>query len=105
MGTGEGNSTGTGSWAWEGGWTYENVLGTGSVDQWHHYVFQWDKNGIAGLGDKTLAIFVDGNLNSHSWNQVGQFVPVGGSLNLITAATTNPLLPRPLGEIAIDEFK
>jgi small nuclear ribonucleoprotein (snRNP)-like protein len=54
-----------------GTWTYERVLGTGKTEQWHHYALVWDKNGIAGIGDgqKKLAIFLDGKLNSTSWRR------------------------------------
>ncbi|WP_315859265.1 MULTISPECIES: FG-GAP-like repeat-containing protein [unclassified Cyanobium] len=103
-GSGVGNHTGTGDFGY---WTYEDVLGAGLVDEWHHYVYQWNEDGIPGLGDRKLAIYVDGVLNSNRWDQEGRispFIPLtGGTLNLITSG--NPPPANPLGEVAIDEFK
>lgn len=103
-GSGFRNATGTGRF---GSWSYETVLGGGAVDAWHHYTYQWDQDGISGLGDRKLAIFVDGVLASNRWNQEGQaspFIPLtGGSLNLIMPG--NPPPNRPLGEVTVDEFK
>jgi len=103
-GSGFQNSTGTGGF---GGWSYETVLGGGSVGEWHNYVYQWDMDGIAGLGDRKLAIYVDGVLTSNRWEQEGQvspFIPLtGGSLNFITTANSPP--DKPLGEVIIDELK
>ena len=93
--------TGTGG---DGGWTYENIFGAGHVDEWHHYVFQWNKDGIPGVanGQQKVALFVDGVLNSGSWFERGPFVPLtGGTVNLITTGNPPPLP----GEVAIDELK
>jgi hypothetical protein len=47
-----------------GTWTYTQVLGAGTVADWHHYALVWDKDGIAGLdGRPTVAVFLDGRLH------------------------------------------
>ena len=95
-------ATGTGS---DGSWTYADIFGAGHVDEWHHYVFQWNKDGIPGVanGQQKVALFVDGVLNSGSWHGAGTFVPLtGGTVNLITAGNPPPVTP---GEVAIDELK
>jgi len=55
-------STGTGVF---GTWTYEQVLGTGQVERWHHDALVWDKDGIPNVDDRTrtIALFLDGKLN------------------------------------------
>jgi hypothetical protein len=97
--------TGTGLF---GSWTYEDIFGVSQVEEWHHYVLQWNKNGLPGVdnGQQKIAIFVDGGLNSGSWHvnpQGENFVPLlGGTLNLITTGGAPLVSP---GEIAIDELK
>ena len=97
---GHGFTAGTGSY---GSWTYEQVLGTGQVENWHHYALVWNKNGIAGVADgtKKVAVFLDGQLNSGRWSNWGnEFVPLtGGELGLIS----NQGLSQ--GSVAIDNIK
>ncbi len=98
--------TGTGLY---GSYTYEQILGAGQVGDWHHYVFQWNKDGIPGIdnGQQKLAIFIDGVLNSGRWQVADGSPGTFGSftscptLNLIT--TGNPGDVN--GQVAIDEFK
>lgn len=54
---------GTGTY---GSWTYEQVLGVGKAEDWHHYAMVWDKDGIAKVGDgrQRVAVYLDGVLNS-----------------------------------------
>ena len=90
---GHGFKTGTGPYRSPSGgtcWTYEEVLGTGQVEAWHHYALVWDENGIAGVGDgtKKVAVFLDGQLNSGIWYDYfggdSELVPLtGGELGLI----------------------
>jgi PEP-CTERM motif len=99
-----------------GGSTYENVLGTGAVDTWHHYTLKWDQSGLAGLpsyldpGSQKVAVYVDNILRSVSWHIAdgtqGTFPALPGvaTLNLITNAQDFSSFP-PGVRIAIDEFK
>jgi hypothetical protein len=84
-GAGINNSTGTGSY---GSYTYEQVLGTGEADDWHHYALVWDKTGIAGVADgsQTVAVFLDGEQESGRWQYFGNsaFEPLAaGELVLV----------------------
>lgn len=90
-----------------GNWSYETIYGANNVNTWHHYTYMWNKNGIPCLQDpnKKVAIYIDGVLNTTSWNATGQqkFVPLtAGVFNLIT--TGNPPL-TPGGEVAIDNLR
>lgn len=60
-------SAGTGP---AGRWTYARALGSEYTDDWHHYGFVWNANGIKDIADgtKKTAVFIDGKLNSHSWD-------------------------------------
>jgi len=60
---GYGLDVGTGN---NGSWTYEQILGIGQVESWHHYALIWDGNGIEGLGNGRMqcAVFLDGKFNS-----------------------------------------
>lgn len=60
-------SVGTGTW--DDTWTYEKIFGEGKVSEWHHYTFIWNRNGIPGLSEKRVAIYIDNELNSTSQNQ------------------------------------
>ena len=53
-----------------GSWTYARALGTDAVGDWHHYALVWNPAGIPGVADGTrgVAVFVDGRLNTGSWN-------------------------------------
>jgi hypothetical protein len=105
---GVGNSFRTGTGLFDS-WTYEDVLGEGKVADWHHYAFQWNKDGIPRVSDgkQKLAIFIDGVLNSSIWSIVdgtpGTFEPFSScpTLNLITLENPGSVS----GEVAIDEFK
>jgi hypothetical protein len=63
--------------AQSGSWTYARALGTDAVGDWHHYALVWNPAGIPGVidGTRCVAIFVDGRLNTGSWN--GPVVPPG----------------------------
>lgn len=52
-----------------GSWTYARALDGGAPDAWHHYALVWDQDGIKGLADgqHTVAVYVDGKLNSKVW--------------------------------------
>ncbi|WP_232298006.1 PEP-CTERM sorting domain-containing protein [Nitrosospira sp. NpAV] len=84
--------------------SYEDILGTGGEDTWHHYALKWDQDGLADVPNQKVAVYLDGALASASWGMggglsVGTFPALpGGTLNLITGDTT-------IGRIAIDEFK
>lgn len=103
---GVGNSyrSGTGLF---GSYTYEQILGVGQVEEWHHYVFQWNKDGIPGVdnGQQKLAIFIDGILNSNRWSTIspGTFGPFSScpSFDLIGLGNQGNVN----GQLAIDEFK
>jgi len=78
-------SAGTGSY---GSWTYARALGTMAVNDWHHYAFVWASNGISGFGDGThkAAGFVDGRLNTTTWDGYPGHtlvVPMGGRFGLL----------------------
>jgi hypothetical protein len=90
-----------------GNWTYEMVYGAGNVNKWHHYVYEWNKNGIKCLNNpnKKIAIYVDGILNTHSWHAINQqkFLPLtAGVLNLITNGGYQNGVP---GQVIMDELK
>jgi hypothetical protein len=92
--------TGTGP---DGFWTYEQVLGAGQVEEWHHYALVWDENGIAGVDDgtKRVAVFLDGQLESGYWYTAGvpEFVPLTSG-ELLVIANHNVQ-----GSAAIDNIK
>lgn len=71
-------ATGSGRY---GAWTYEQVLGSGQVEEWHHYALVWNSDGIAGVDDGTreVAVFLDGELESGRWETIGDavFLPLG----------------------------
>ena len=103
-GVGYGFMTGTGSWRWWSGWTYEEILGAGQVEAWHHYALVWDEDGIAGVSDgtKKVAVFLDGQLNSGRWYDYhgvdSELVPLtGGELGLIENSMSQ-------GSVAIDNL-
>lgn len=90
-----------------GGYTYENIFGTGNVNKWHHYVFIWDKNGLKCLNDvnKKQAIYIDGKLKTSSWHGlfIQKFVPLtDGVFNLITTAGPKTAVQ---GYVTMDELK
>ncbi|MBK8049288.1 MAG: hypothetical protein IPK16_20530 [Anaerolineales bacterium] len=72
-----------------GDWTYEAASGNKGIAEWHHYALIWDRDGIAGVdtGQRKVAVFVDGELNSNYWDDLGlqTFLPLtGGDLSLMT---------------------
>ena len=91
-------------------YTYEGLLGAGRVEDWHHYVFKWNNEGIPGVGNglQPIAIYIDGVLNNYRLDPrpfQNRYMPVqNGTLNLISS-THNPNMNIPPGEVAIDEFK
>lgn len=105
-GAGKSHRTGTGFF---GDYSYEEVLGSGTVGDWHHYVFQWNKNGIPGVdnGARKVAIFIDGTLHSGNWTVVsgtpGSFDPFDScpTFNLLTIGNPGTVS----GGVAIDELK
>ena len=54
-----------------GAWRYDQVLGEGQVEAWHHYALVWDEMTIAGVDDGTrrIALFLDGELESGRWRE------------------------------------
>ena len=88
--------------AGSGGSTYEDVLGAGGTDTWHHYTLKWDQDGLADVPGQKVAVYLDGALNSTHWAQSssGTFPALlSGTLNLIAGIATGE------ERIAIDEFK
>jgi hypothetical protein len=92
--------------AQSGSWTYARALGTDAVGDWHHYAFVWNPAGIPGVidGTRCVAIFVDGRLNTGSWN--GAVVPpspwtlpTGSRLGLLCYQD------MPSGRIVFDNLK
>lgn len=90
--------------------TYEDVLGAGGVDTWHHYTLKWNQNGVAGLPDPStqkVAVYLDNALSSTSWfaDPAGTFpAPRGATLDLIAGGLPTSSFPSG-ARIAIDEFK
>ncbi len=88
-----------------GSYTYEDLLG--DAGGWHHYVFQWNKDGIPGVdnGQQKVAIFIDDVLNSSRWRNSGlglfQAFTSCPTFNLITLGNPGPIA----GRVAIDEIK
>ncbi|MCB0062366.1 MAG: thrombospondin type 3 repeat-containing protein, partial [Caldilineaceae bacterium] len=75
-------TSGTGTY---GTWTYEQVLGVGQAEAWHHYALVWRKDGIPGVdnGTRRITVFLDGQANSGKWytGPSPEFVPlVSGEL-------------------------
>ncbi len=99
-GAGHSTATGTGSF---GSWTYEQVLGAGQVEEWHHFALVWNHDGIPGVdnGSRKVAVFLDGELESGRWYEPDpDFVPLtGGELGL----AFNHHLSQ--GSVAIDIIK
>ena len=89
-----------------GSWTYARALGTDAVGDWHHYALAWNPAGIPGVADGTrcVAVFVDGRLNTGSWN--GPVVPPG-PLTLPNGGRFGLLCPKGMstGRIAFDNLK
>ncbi len=98
---GHGASSATGGY---GSWSYEQILGAGEVEAWHHYALVWDKDGIPGVdnGSRKVAVFLDGQLDSTYWREESpDFVALTGSyLGLVS---NNGHLPQ--GSVAIDNIK
>jgi hypothetical protein len=55
---GHGFMTGTGTY--RGNWTYQEILGVGQVEDWHHYALVWHKDGVPGVagGTKKVVVFL-----------------------------------------------
>ena len=49
--------------------SYEQFLGVGQAEAWHHYALVWDRTGVPGVdgGTRKLAVFLDGQLDSMSF--------------------------------------
>ena len=54
-----------------GGGTYEDVLGAGGADTWHHYALKWDQDGLADVPSQKVAVYLDGALASVNWSGGG----------------------------------
>lgn len=89
-----------------GSWTYARALGTEAVGEWHHYALVWSSGGLPGVADGTrrVAVFVDGRLNTGSWN--GTVIPPGplvipneGRLGLLCHQSQSS------GRVAFDNIK
>lgn len=71
-----------------GAYTYQQVLGTGQAQAWHHYALVWDRNGVAGVlgGTRKVVVFLDGVVDSGAFyeDSGADFVPLqGGALGVI----------------------
>ncbi len=99
-------SIGSAGTAQYGGWTYARALGTDAVGDWHHYALVWNPAGIPGVidGTRCVAIFVDGRLNTGSWN--GAVLPPG-PWTLPTGSRLGLLCHQgmPSGRIVFDNLK
>ncbi len=99
---GHGFQIGTGNYGCS--WTYEQILGSGQVEEWHHYALVWDQDGIPGVADGTrkAAVFLNGQLNTGRWYDYygddSEIVPLtGGQLGLIDNWASQ-------GSVAIDNL-
>ncbi|MBN2172051.1 MAG: hypothetical protein JW819_12100, partial [Candidatus Krumholzibacteriota bacterium] len=97
-------TTSTGEWSTH--WPWEDVLGAGQVELWHHYALVWDEDGIPGVDDGTrkVALFLDGQLHSRRWREVPPMewpLLTGGPLEVL--ALNN--LIHDTGDLAIDELR
>ena len=95
-------TTGSGG---NGTWTYEQVLGEGQVEAWHHYALVWDEATIAGVDDGTrrIALFLDGQLESGRWREWDhpEFTDIlGGQLQILALYDDYEA-----GSVAIDNLK
>ncbi len=86
-------------------WSYENIYGAGKVNEWHHYRFEWNRDGLPGLENKYVAIYIDGKLNSTSQNEgnSGNYDTIVSCARLTLLAVGNPV--ELTETVAIDEFK
>jgi hypothetical protein len=72
-----------------GQWTYARAIGSDSAGDWHHYAMVWASVGIPGVdnGERTVAAYVDGKLNSGVWRGRGGNsrppVPASGRFGLL----------------------
>ena len=65
---------------------YEQFLGVGQAEDFHHYALVWDKNGIPGVdnGTRKVVVFLDGQLDSMGFIGGPDILPIiGGQLDLI----------------------
>ncbi len=90
-----------------GSWTYAQALGGGDGNAWHHYALVWDQDGIKGLddGQHTVAVFVDGKLNSKVW--AGELKPGSVTRGPLTQGELALMLDQHLdqGRVLFDELK
>jgi hypothetical protein len=88
-----------------GQWTYARALGTDSAGDWHHYAMVWASAGIPGVdnGQRTVAAYVDGKLNSSIWRGAGghirPLVPATGRFGLLWHQG------MPAGRVVYDNIK
>lgn len=85
-------------------YTYEQVLGVGQAEDWHHYALVWDRNGVAGVlgGTRKLVVFLDGVVDSGAFYEAAgaDFVPLqDGSLGVIRSSQLSAAT-----QIAVDEL-
>ena len=88
-----------------GGYTFEGVLGAGLAEDWHHYQLVWNSEGMpsVGIGNRKVAVFLDGNLNSTYWTPSEVFpnsevFPPGAKLQLLLNFESQ-------GSVMLDELK
>lgn len=93
--------------------TFEDVLGAGGLNAWHHYTLKWNENRLAGLPgypdpeSQRLALYLDGALSSTSWHRTfsGTFPALeGGVLNMMAGGSPTSTFPSG-AKVAIDEFR
>lgn len=96
-----GITTGTGTYAQQ--WNYEDILGAGKVEDWHHYALVWDKNGIVGVdnGQRVVAVYLNGKPVSKQWGRFpgSELIPIeSGELSMVRNWLSQ-------GKVAMDNIK
>lgn len=96
-----GITTGTGAYAQQ--WNYEDILGAGKVEDWHHYALVWDKNGIVGVdnGQRVVAVYLNGHPVSKQWGRFpgSELIPIeSGELSMVRNWLSQ-------GKVAMDNIK
>jgi hypothetical protein len=90
-----------------GNFPYAQLFEEGTPKDWHHYALVWDQAGIKGVGDgtHTVAVFLDGKLNSTLWG--GE--PAPGKIELPPLSKGELVLmlrqDRTQGTVIMEELK
>jgi len=86
-----------------GSWTYEQVYGSGQVEEWHHYALVWSNDTLPGVdnGTRKVAVYLDGELDTTRWDNPG---PASALENpMLSLLPMNHALGQ--GSIAFDNVK